>query len=87
MVNISGFKEGSLSVKYLGVPLITGSLKAIDCQVLVDKITARIQTWRAKSLSYAAVQQLCTKFLWGTTEAGSANSKVAWDKLSCPKKE
>ncbi|CAN1171980.1 LINE-1 retrotransposable element ORF2 protein [Linum perenne] len=116
MVAISGFKEGSLPVKYLGVPLITGSLKAIDCKVLIDKITDRIKSWRAKCLSYAgrvqlieyvlysmcyywmnifllpkkiikAVQQICAKFLWGTNEAGNANSKVAWDKLSCPKNE
>ncbi|CAN1126675.1 LINE-1 retrotransposable element ORF2 protein [Linum perenne] len=114
MVTVSGFKEGSLPVKYLGVPLITGSLKAIDCQVLIEKITARIHTWRAKSLSYAgraqlidsvlnamcfywmnvfllpkkiikAVQQICAKFLWGTTEQGRTNSKVAWDKLSSQK--
>ncbi|CAN1132905.1 LINE-1 retrotransposable element ORF2 protein [Linum perenne] len=116
MVTISGFKEGSLPVKYLGVPLITGSLKDVDCKILVDKITDRIQSWRSNCLSYAgrvqliesvlysmcyywmnvfllpkkvikAVQQICAKFLWGTTDSGSANSKVAWDKLSCPKSE
>ncbi|CAN1159647.1 LINE-1 retrotransposable element ORF2 protein [Linum perenne] len=116
MVHISEFKEGSLPVKYLGVPLISGSLKAINCQVLVDRITARIQSWRAKSLSYAgraqliefvlfsmsyywmnvfllpkkvirAVQHVCARFLWGTTDSGSENSKVAWEKLSCPKRE
>lgn len=45
-------------VRYLGVPLITSKLKATDCKVLVDKITARVKSWTNKSLSYAGRVQL-----------------------------
>ncbi|CAN0888287.1 Putative ribonuclease H protein At1g65750 [Linum grandiflorum] len=53
-----GFKEGSLPVRYLGIPLISGKLRAQDCDILVSKITARITGWRVKTLSYAGRLQL-----------------------------
>ncbi|XP_058223104.1 uncharacterized protein LOC131332819 [Rhododendron vialii] len=39
-----GFQEGSLPVRYLGVPLLSTKLKAIDCQRLVDSITAKTRS-------------------------------------------
>ena len=36
------FKEGSLTLRHLGVPLITTKLKYVDCKPLVDRITNRI---------------------------------------------
>ena len=38
ILGASGFKIGSLSVRYLGVPLITTKLRSVDCQPLVDRI-------------------------------------------------
>ncbi|CAN1304729.1 LINE-1 reverse transcriptase homolog [Linum perenne] len=54
----SGFRIGVLPVKYLGIPLISGKLKAEDCRVLIERITARINSWKAKTLSYAGRVQL-----------------------------
>ena len=47
-----GFKLGVLPVRYLGVPLVTRRLSERDCIPLVDKITARINHWAVKTLSY-----------------------------------
>ncbi|KAL3576428.1 hypothetical protein D5086_021711 [Populus alba] len=41
IISILGFREGELPMKYLGVPLISSRLKAVDCKGLVDRITAK----------------------------------------------
>ena len=40
--DLTGFKLGTLPVRYLGVPLVTRQLTERDCMPLIDKITARI---------------------------------------------
>lgn len=50
--------EGSLPVKYLGVPLISTRLKAMDCAQLQEKLLRRIQSWTNKTLSYGGRLQL-----------------------------
>jgi hypothetical protein len=35
-------EEGKLPVRYLGVPLVSSKLSAMDCRVLIEKITSRI---------------------------------------------
>ena len=49
----TGFKIGTLPVRYLGVPLVTRRLTTKDCEPLVGKITTRINSWSAKMLLYA----------------------------------
>ena len=39
---VTGFKMGTLPVKYLGVPLVTKRLSERDCAPLVEKIIVRI---------------------------------------------
>lgn len=58
-----GFKEGSLPVKYLGLPLISTKLNKDHCMELISKIIARISNWVAKSLSYAGRTQLVNSVL------------------------
>ncbi|XP_074305388.1 uncharacterized protein LOC141640516 [Silene latifolia] len=53
ITSVSGFKEGTLPFKYLGVPITAGRLKKRDCTVLIDKIVDRIRSLGAKKLSYA----------------------------------
>ena len=53
ILNMTGLSLGSLPVKYLGVPLISSRLSHSDCQPLLDKIMARIQSWTSRSLSFA----------------------------------
>ncbi|KAL0455373.1 UNVERIFIED_CONTAM: hypothetical protein Slati_0876500 [Sesamum latifolium] len=38
ILDLMGFQEGSLPIKYLGVPLISSRLTIADCQPLIDKI-------------------------------------------------
>ncbi|CAN0877149.1 LINE-1 reverse transcriptase homolog, partial [Linum grandiflorum] len=49
-----GFSIGELPVRYLGVPLVSGRLKAVDCKSLIDRITSRIWGWRSHLLSHSA---------------------------------
>ena len=60
----TGFKLGSLPVRYLGVPLVTRRLLVRDCEPLVEKITARIMCWSANLLSYARRLQLIKSVLF-----------------------
>jgi hypothetical protein len=45
--------EGILPVRYLGVPLITKRLSSVDCESLVAKIIAQIDSWLVQKLSFA----------------------------------
>ncbi|CAL1383523.1 unnamed protein product [Linum trigynum] len=63
LVNCFGFKEGTLPVMYLGIPLSAGKLKAVDCKALVEKITSRIRGWQPKLLTYARKIQLIVAVL------------------------
>ncbi|CAL1361156.1 unnamed protein product [Linum trigynum] len=71
MLTISEFTEfplGTLPVRYLGVPLITGKLTRQDCKVLVDKITQKLRSWRSKLLSYAGKIQLISTVITSTLQ-------------------
>ena len=59
---VTGFKLGTLPVRYLGVPLATRKLR--DCATLVEKITARITCWSSRHLSYAGRLQLIKAVLF-----------------------
>ena len=49
---VTGFKIGSLPIRYLGVSLVTRRLIAQDCAPLVEKVNAKINSWATKFLSY-----------------------------------
>jgi hypothetical protein len=55
--------EGSLPVRYLGVPLITKRLSAVDCDALVAKIVGCIDSWLVRHLSFAVRLQLISSIL------------------------
>lgn len=52
LAKLLGVRTGTLPVKYLEVPLVSGKLKDADCKPFVDKITARVQPWTARFLSH-----------------------------------
>ncbi|XP_058741823.1 uncharacterized protein LOC131614222 [Vicia villosa] len=58
IMNLSGFREGSLPFRYLGVPLSSKKLNIFHYLGLVDKIVCRIRHWTARFLSYAGRLQL-----------------------------
>ena len=64
LLGILGFQEGVLPVRYLGVPLISTKLTAVDCRVLVDRIVARVKSWTSRVLSFAGRLQLIQSVLF-----------------------
>jgi hypothetical protein len=62
--NLLGFRLGSLSVKYLGVPLISTRLTPSNCKPLVDWILFRIKLWTSTSLTYVGCLQLIKSVLF-----------------------
>ncbi|XP_074266683.1 uncharacterized protein LOC141589961 [Silene latifolia] len=53
ILKISGFIEGSIPLKYLGVPISAGKLAVKHYTVLIEKVIHRIRAFGAKKLSYA----------------------------------
>ncbi|KAL2224601.1 UNVERIFIED_CONTAM: hypothetical protein Sindi_3017100 [Sesamum indicum] len=58
MMEILGFQERQLPMRYLGLPLISSRLSISDCQPLISKIDARITGWEGISLSYVGRVQI-----------------------------
>lgn len=63
ILNLIGYNEASLPLRYLGVPLSTKRLTISQCKPLIDKVTARINSWMARCLSYAGREQLIKSVL------------------------
>ncbi|KAL1198665.1 putative ribonuclease H protein [Cardamine amara subsp. amara] len=59
-----GFRHGSMPFRYLGLPLLHKKLRKADYSPLIDKITARIQHWTIKTLSFAGRLQLITSVIY-----------------------
>lgn len=53
LVELSTFRETTHLGKYLGVPLIGRAPKGSDYQYLLDKVKAKLTSWKAKNLSLA----------------------------------
>ncbi|KAL9226247.1 hypothetical protein vseg_002079 [Gypsophila vaccaria] len=53
ILSISGFTEGALPFKYLGMPIQTTRLTKHDYEGLVERICDRIHTYGARKFSYA----------------------------------
>ncbi|XP_058192110.1 uncharacterized protein LOC131309505 [Rhododendron vialii] len=62
ILNVLEFKEGTLPVRYLGVPLISTKLRASDCQV--DSIITKTKCWTNRDLTYAGRVQLIKNVLF-----------------------
>nr|GEZ81191.1 hypothetical protein [Tanacetum cinerariifolium] len=60
ILQILPFEEGRLPLKYLGVPLVSPRLIFRDCKELIEKVQARVDDWKNKSLSAAG--RLCEVF-------------------------
>nr|ABD32264.2 RNA-directed DNA polymerase, putative [Medicago truncatula] len=58
LINIIGFNHGTLPFTYLGVPIFKGKPKVIHLQPIVDKIIAKLSTWKASLLSIAGRVQM-----------------------------
>ncbi|XP_039004037.1 uncharacterized protein LOC120130968 [Hibiscus syriacus] len=56
--HITGFQIGSMSVRYLGISLVTRKLTEKDCQALIDNIKHKLYHWFGRNLSYAGRLEL-----------------------------
>ncbi|XP_022003085.1 uncharacterized protein LOC110900505 [Helianthus annuus] len=57
------FREGTLPVRYLGVPLISTKLSFRDCRILVERMERKVDNWMTKTLSFAGRLQLINSVL------------------------
>lgn len=61
-----GFPEGSLPVRYLGLPLMCRKLRISEYSPLLEKVKSRFRAWAVKSLSFAGRAQLIASVIYGT---------------------
>ena len=59
-------KQGSLPVRYLGVPLSAKKMRKSDFKPLLDKIEVRFNSWTVKHLSFAGRFQLIQAVIYST---------------------
>ncbi|KAJ8423957.1 hypothetical protein Cgig2_007561 [Carnegiea gigantea] len=65
ILQLTGYQEGGLPFRYLGVPITANKLSKMECSMLVEKFTRRITTWATKSISYAGRVALINSVLIG----------------------
>lgn len=53
LLSILGFRERTLPFRYLGLPIHCKNFRVTDFHEFIGKISSKIQSWAAKSLSYA----------------------------------
>ncbi|RAL41541.1 hypothetical protein DM860_010335 [Cuscuta australis] len=62
---LTNIPEGKLPFTYLGCPITSNRLSTADCDALLEKLTARITSWKTKNLSYAGRARLISSVLMG----------------------
>ncbi|XP_074315112.1 uncharacterized protein LOC141651290 [Silene latifolia] len=84
-IMVAGFTEGQLPFRYLGVPITCGRMKKCDCNILVEKLIARIRSFGSRKLSYAG--RLLLKLLVDGSADYIRVPLVSWEKVCSPKHE
>ncbi|XP_074291895.1 uncharacterized protein LOC141618709 [Silene latifolia] len=74
----TGFKKDKLPFKYLGVQISHKRLTKLNCNILVDKMVARIRGWNKRKISYSG---RLVNFLWEWDDSYSKAPLVAWNTL------
>ena len=64
-LDITGFSEGKLPFRYLGLPITASKLSKSECSLLVEKITGKMRTWASRHISYAGRVVLINSVLFG----------------------
>lgn len=65
-LSANGFTIGSLSIRYLGLPLMHRKLKISEYSPMIDKLNSRFNLWATKSLSFAGRCLLIKTVITGT---------------------
>ena len=60
-----GFSNGSLPVRYLGLPLMHRKLRVCDYRPLLDQLRSRFSSWSSRALSFAGRRQLIGSVIYG----------------------
>lgn len=63
----TGMPQGSLPVRHLGVPLCTKKLSLHNCEVLIQQIKSKFNSWSVRALSFAGRLQLIKTVIAGIT--------------------
>ncbi|XP_043697111.1 uncharacterized protein LOC122647869, partial [Telopea speciosissima] len=66
LLDLTGFSETKLPIRYLGVPLVSGRLSMKDCSPILDLVRRKLEGWKARFLSYAGRLQLLASVLQGS---------------------
>ncbi|XP_048612851.1 uncharacterized protein LOC125586954 [Brassica napus] len=53
IISETGITHGLLPVRYLGIPLCTKKLSLANCEPLIQQIKNKVNSWSARSLSFA----------------------------------
>ncbi|XP_048634841.1 uncharacterized protein LOC125608411 [Brassica napus] len=67
IIAVSGISEGSLPVRYLGLPLNSRKLSMTQCEPMMQQIRSKISAWTSKYLSFAGRQVLISTVIAGIT--------------------
>ncbi|KAL0290467.1 UNVERIFIED_CONTAM: hypothetical protein Sradi_7049900 [Sesamum radiatum] len=70
ILDILGFQEGSLPIKYLGLPLTSSRLKVADCQPLLTDLTVGSLAGIISICHWLVVRSLLNRFLIRCTRIG-----------------
>ncbi|XP_060210905.1 uncharacterized protein LOC132637908 [Lycium barbarum] len=60
---VTGYQLGALPFRDLGVPVSSRKINAVDYEMLLDKMGARIRAWSSRNLTYAGRGQLINSVL------------------------
>ncbi|XP_038994267.1 uncharacterized protein LOC120118231 [Hibiscus syriacus] len=71
----TGFKNGQLPVRYLGVPLVTRKLSSKDCSTLLSR-----QLVLPKGV-IRDIEKLCMRFFWKGCNTSARGARVSWSQL------
>lgn len=63
----TGMPQGSLPVWYLGVPLCTKKLTSLNCEVLIQQVKGKFNSWSVRALSFVGRLQLIKTVIAGIT--------------------
>lgn len=64
---ISGLTHGTLPIRYLGVSLCTRKLSMANCEPLISSVKSKLNSWSAKTLSFAGRLLLINTVISGIT--------------------
>lgn len=64
-LRLTNFPQGTLPLKYLGVPITDSRFTKLDCRQLLNKMLAQIQKWAAHAITYSGRVTLLNSVVFG----------------------